>query len=119
MNDQLRYKLVDAVHRRAIQLVKMTDRKRIANAPDVTIAFVAQNLVLTLCALLGESFLRFVLEAIFGEVSEKHGVCRFCREGAFVEAKGMCEKCFQQIEEEDREVVAQELMDSKAKGRVS
>jgi len=115
MNKELHDHLVDRIHRRALQLARITDRSKIVYAPDPVIALISRNLILTLCALLGEGLLRTLLEWTFGEVSEKYGVCRYCRERPFVEKLGMCERCSKELEDKDKEVTAQMLMDGIAK----
>jgi hypothetical protein len=56
---------------------------------------------------------------LFGGVSEHHGVCRYCREQPFIEAKGMCNKCEAALIAEDQEMMKQEMMERVTKGKTS
>lgn len=119
MDSKLRKTLTDSVHRRALALARMTDQKRTVQIPDTVIAYAAKNLLEVLCALLGQTLLEAVLESLYGELSEKFGVCRYCRKHPFVEKQGMCNVCWKQMEEDDKEITAQSLMESLSKGKPS
>ena len=115
MDANLRATLIASIHRRATALAKVTADPDLASSPVLAMFFT--NLLTPACALLGDTLLYGVLETIFGEVSEKHGVCRYCREGAFIVEKGMCEACWKGLETEDEELKREEMMAGRVKGR--
>src|SRR5678815_880972 len=114
MDSKLRNQLISAIHRRSLALATITDRSRVQDPPDVALTFIANNLIMTLCAVLGEDLLKDTLRRLYGGVSEEHGICRYCREHPYVEAKGMCESCWKHLEWEDAQMKHDALMEALA-----
>lgn len=104
MDPDLRNQLLDAVHRRATQLVRLTEPGGAGRGVDTVLVMVAGNLMRTLVALFGVGALQEWLGWLFAALVESHGVCRFCSQNPLVQDAGMCQSCWDQSMREDREV---------------
>lgn len=95
----VRDELLALIHRRAERLMKLTALNR--RPPDRVVALIAGHLLRTVIVLCGTDLTTEWSMQIYDAWSEDQGVCRFCHEGKFVSARGMCEKCWQEAAEED------------------
>jgi hypothetical protein len=114
-----RDRLLDAVHRRAALLARMTQPGHPCRQVDNVMAMTVDNLVRTLCVVMGRPFFDAVLGALFDATTEYYGVCRFCHKGHLDAEKEMCQQCWDEGEQLDRELDEQELMDTPSRGQPS
>ena len=117
MTSETRARLLDAVHRRALALAKVT-------APDMRsstflIVLSARNLFNTVLALCGPELAKDWLNKLFGDLLESQTVCRFCQVRDSDPDLGMCEACEQQSFCDDADVQQAVLMSQPNKGAVN
>ena len=115
----VRDQILNSVHRRAKLLARATAPGATARSVDSVLSEFAWNATAACIVLLGETFCRRVLEAVFDGMAQAQGVCRFCREGELVPDKGMCATCWQESEQEARVVDEQMAMERPIKGTPS
>lgn len=113
----VRDRLLDAVHRRALHLARLTAPGHPGRSVDVVLAHTARSLLVTCLAVLGEALVREWSQYVFGTLLEAHDVCRFCASGALVKAQGMCDACFGSVRSAEQELAQAEAMEQPDTGQ--
>lgn len=102
MDPELRRQLLASLARRAERLAKMA---RLTNTPSAVLSLFARHVQSMSCALLGFDHFEQSMGDLFHLVQEHHGVCRFCDQRPFVRQLGMCQGCWDALDQEERDVV--------------
>lgn len=116
---ETRDRLLDSVHRRATELARITAPGHPGRLVDHVIARISENLLSTVLMVIGPEFERHWSSKIFDMRAQSHGVCKFCHEQPLVEERGMCQVCWDQVEEDDRQLDRDLAMDEDPKGGIS
>ena len=96
--------LLNAIHRRAVQLARITDPKHGPRRVRTVVIFIAQNLMMTLLTYGGEHFFGEWNGYVYRHVLEKRGLCPFCETGVITDRDGMCNQCWDRIEKEEAQL---------------
>lgn len=99
MTPELRTYLYKRLVDRSTKLAKAAS---LNNPIDAITTMFAEHVLDTCVLLLGADFQKTILDRVFDDKCEAHGICRFCNERKLISRdKGMCQVCWDQAEEED------------------
>lgn len=114
-----RDRLLDAVHRRALALARVTAPGHGGRSVDAVLALIAGNLFRTVIVVLGAAFAQDAHAHIFRALVEQDGICGYCHEHPLVKSFGMCQVCWDQCDEDDRQTERELAFEREPEGGVS
>jgi hypothetical protein len=115
MDAELRKKLQAQLKRRAERLAKVADMQ---HCPDVVLSLTVEHVVTTAMMLCGDEVAKALLRKILQDRRDVVGIC-MCGERELAHGKNLCQQCWDAVDDEDRDVELQRLLDSETRGKPS
>lgn len=120
MTSDTRNRLLDAVHRRALALAKLTAPDSACRSVNPLLAMSARNLFGTVIALCGPALHEEWMRRLFKRELSNQAICPVCEQHDMADGEfGMCESCYSEGLREDEDVQQAVLMAQPNKGQVN